>query len=299
MYRKTRTTSVFVIFGTLVGMTARVASIHFAPLTATRSIYGGIYDIPAVPLGTDPVVIEIEDKVQRDEGPVSSGPGGGRRQQLVYHVDGYEIASDLIKEWSENGLGMTPEAHPGIWVVRDRVPVVKKDGSGNMQLDGFGKQIFRPATAEEAQAMWLEDEALAKACDRRYAEWCYIDGNRIAADVRQIQFIPRNYKRAARQYGLQADWLKEGAALEVFPCPSCSKVISKTAMVCPHCTGVVDIDRYAAREAEKEAAVRKARLALDAPPVVAVPPVEASPKEFKTRAFGLRPPTPEPASVGV
>lgn len=278
-------------------MTAKVASIHFAPVKADRSIYGGNYKMPEVALGAVPVILELHDKVQRDEGPVSMGPGGGRRAQLRYHVDGYEIASDLIKEWTENGLGMTPEARPGIWLIRDRVAVVKDDGSGHMELDGFGKQVFRSATAEEAKAMWDEDVEMNRLADRRYAEWCYTEGNRIAADARNIQFIPLNYKRAARQYGLQADWLREGAALEVAPCPSCTKVISKHAIVCPACQGVVDMARYAAREAEKQAAVRNAVSSLDAVPPA---PPALKPLGTKTGAFGLgqRPPVTEPATVG-
>lgn len=243
-------------------MTARVASIHFAAVKADRSIYGGMYNMPAVPLGGFPMVIEIEDKVQRDEGPISLGSGSGKRAQLRYHVDGFDIATDIVSEWSTSGLGMTPAAHPGIWVVRERLPVTKIDPDTRKEeyvMDGFGHQVFRPATSDEAKAMWDEDLAAAKQADRRYAEWCYIDGNRIASDARLIQFIPENYKRAARQYGLQADWLKEGAALLVKPCPSCTKIISQSAMVCPHCNEPVDLPRYAAWEAEKAAAIRDAK----------------------------------------
>ncbi len=245
----------------------RIASIHYAPVKALRIYRGHPYEIKGVALNTPPLLLETHDIVQRDEGPVTTGPGGGKRQVLQYPVLGEEIARCLVAEWTENGLGMTPDSHPGIWVVRDRIPVMKKDplsGEEVADLDVFGKQVFRSATAEEAVQMWEDDIATARRVDRAYAEWCYVDGNRIAADIRNIQFIPKNYKLAARQYGLEADWLKEGAALEVRPCISCTKVISKRAIVCPHCQQVVDFERYAAMQVQKDQALRDAKKSLQA-----------------------------------
>jgi len=240
---------------------ARVCSIAFCEAKAERSIYGGYYYMPPVPLGDKPYILDVADKVQRDEGPVSTGPGDGKRQQLRYHVDCYHIALDIVSQMTQHGLGMTPAAHPGIWIIRDRLPLVTADDKGNTTpvFDGFNQQMFRPATTEEMQAMWDEDLIAARKADRAYAEWCYIDGNRIAADVRNIQFIPRNYKLAARQYGLEADWLKEGAALEVKPCVYCTKIISKRAIVCPHCQQVNDNERYAAMQVSRDNAVREAK----------------------------------------
>lgn len=241
-------------------MITRVASIHFAPVEAERSIYGGYYKMPIVPLGTAPEILIVTDKVQRDEGSISLGPGGGKRAQLRYHVDSYDIAVCIVNQWTLNGYGMTPQRHPGIWIVRERLPETQiVDGKEQFVMDGFGKQVFRAATKEEAAAMWLEDLAANKLADRAYAEWCFVDGNRIASDARNIQFIPENYKRAARHYGLQAEWLKEGAALMVAPCPRCTKIISQHAIICPQCNEPVDLQRYAMWEAEKAAAIRDAK----------------------------------------
>lgn len=240
-------------------MLTRVASIHFAPVKAERSIYGGYYALPAVPLAGDPAIIEVADRVQHDEGPITSGPGGGRRQPLHYAVYGHEIAADIVGQWTSNSLGMTPDSHPGIWVVRDAIHATRIDQNGDeiALLDGFNKQVFRPATPEEAKRMWTEDVANARRADRAYAEWCYIKGNEIASDARMIQFVSRNYKLAARQYGLEADWLREGAELEVRPCISCTRVISKRAIVCPLCQQVNDFERYAVLQAQKDNALRE------------------------------------------
>lgn len=281
-------------------MTARVASVHYAPVHADRSIYGGLYDMPAVALGADPAIIVIEDRVQRDEGPVSMGPGGGRRVQLRNHVDGYEIAFDIVSEWTTNGLGRNPQSHPGIWVIRDRMPVYRTDEFGKEQavMDGLtNKQVMRSATPEEATAMWAEDLASARAADRAYAEWCYLDGNRMAVNPIAVPLIPKMYKRAARQYGFEADWLKEGAAFEVAKCPMCDKVVSKATIVCPHCQQVVNLEAYAQREAQKQAAVRSAMAQADAhADRINKPGVASDP--LQPRAFRNNPAPPKPELVG-
>lgn len=241
-------------------MTVKIASIHFSPVHADRSIYGGMYDIPAVALGAEPAILVVEDKLQRDEGPYSTGPGGGRRVKLEYAVYGQEIARDIVGEWTQNGRGMTPDAHPGIWVVRDRIAVMKTEYGKEVPLiDVLGHQVFRQASYEETQRMWDEDLAMATSADRAYADWCFIDGNRVAADARMILFIPQAYKRAARQYGHQADWLKEGAAYSVAPCPHCTTIVPKSAMMCPKCTLPIDLQRYAAWEVQRTIAMTSAQ----------------------------------------
>lgn len=239
---------------------AKIASIYFAPVHGDRSIYGGIYDLPAVALGAEPAILVVEDKVQRDEGPYSLG-NNGRRVQNIWPVWADDICRDLVREWTAGGLGMTHDSHPGIWIVREKIAITKTDKDGTEQpvFDVMGSQIFRPATAEEASAMWEQDLAHNKVADKAYADWCFMEGNRIAADPRNIQFISKNYKRAAKQYGLAADWLKEGAATAVMPCPLCTKVIPKHSTVCQFCTGVVNVQAYALHQAQKDNALRLAK----------------------------------------
>lgn len=249
-------------------MLTRIASVYFAPVRADRSIYGGMYTMPAVVLNGEPVVLEVNDRVQHDEGPFELGQGG-RRAKLRYPVWGEEIAADILAEWTERGLGMTPDCHPGMWIARDRIALTKTDANGNqvMALDIFDKQTFRDATPAEKRAMWEEDMAFARVADRRYAEWCFLQGNGIAGEPRLIPFIPKNYKLGAQQYGFTAVWTKEGGE-QVAPCPHCQTVIPRASTVCPKCIQVIDVAAYAKFEATKELAMMQARrdLGLEARP---------------------------------
>lgn len=237
--------------------TCKVASTFFAPVRADRSAFGhGPYEIPAVPLGGSPVVITITDKIQREEGTYQYG-SRGKREKKQYLITGEAIAQDIVGEWTQNGVGMNPQCHPGIWVVRDRFPIT--DEHGVSLLDAENRALWRPATPEEQAAMWTEDLANNKAADRTYALDLFAKANAMAEDPRMIPYIAPNAKLAAKQYGLDADWLREGASLDVKSCPLCTKMIAQRAIVCPHCREVVDLDAHAQREVAKQAAVKSAR----------------------------------------
>jgi hypothetical protein len=236
-------------------MTARIASIYFAPLRAER-MYGGPYEVPAVPLGEPPAILTVEDRIQIEQGPYQLGSGGKRsRRQHLVRAD--TIARCLVTEWAANGVGMTPQCRPGVWVVRERVPVLNPDGTP--QLDGDGIALWRPATDEEQETMWLEDLAAARAADRAYANMLFTQANAMAEDPRRIPLIPKTARLAAQHYGLEAEWLHEDAAVNVKPCPYCTKVIPAKAIKCPKCTEIVDLEAYAQLEAQKAAAIKAAK----------------------------------------
>jgi len=258
-------------------VTCTIASVHFAPVKATRIYSGRPYEIPGVPLGGNPVLLGLEDITQHDEGPVSSGPGNNRRQKLRYIVTAQEQAFCLIREWTESGLGMDPERHPGLWVVRDRLPVTEIDkNTGNelFVLDEFGHQVFREADAEEKEEMWAEDLARNRRCDRAYGEWCWNEGNKISQDGKWNHLIPPNYRAAATHYGLDADWLKTAASVDAKPCPSCGKLGAKENFMCRYCQQPTDLERWAAWTAAKDramAAATEGHGKKPIPPPVSVP----------------------------
>jgi hypothetical protein len=234
---------------------ALIASIFFAPVRAER-IYGGPYEIPAVPPGADPVLLQVQDRVQIEEGPYTLGHGG-RRQKNRHLVSGESIARDIVNEWTGNGLGMTPQCRPGIWVVRDRIPLLLDNGVPATDADGYG--TWRPATEEERLAMWEEDLIAARIADHAYANMLFLAGNAMAEDPRLIPFVPKNARLAARQYGMTAEWLKENAALNVRPCPFCTKIISSGAIKCPSCSEIVNVEAYVALETQRNSAIKAAK----------------------------------------
>ncbi len=262
-------------------METKVASIHFAPVQAIRQYRGQLYTMPAAKLNGDPNIITTRDLFQNDEGPLN---GGTKRQKLQYLVKGEEIARCIVGEWTGStvvGVGMSPVRHPGIWIVRDKLPVIEtqqKIISGEnvtheekMVIDAAGTQVFRPATDEEREAMWAEDLAHARMADRAYAEWCWNEGNRIwlAWQRGSKEPVPREmppvYKLAAQHYGLDAEWLKEAASSNHIACPSCEKLISKTAMICQFCNEPPDLQRWAEWKARKDSALAAAVASVSGP----------------------------------
>lgn len=261
--------------------TALVASVHFYPVKAKRNYRGASYEIPAVPLNAEPAVIQTHSLIQRDWGPIMTGTN--KRQERRDPVLADEIARCLVNEWTVLGVKMTPDCRPGIWTVRERLPVIQSEQKivdGNMitfeermMLDGENKQLFRDATDAERKAMWDEDLASARAADRSYAEFCWNDGNRIWDRDKHTQLIPPMYRAAAKQYGLNADWLKEAASSEALPCPRCGTLGSKFTFICAKCLQPTNLEKWAAFEAEKAAAMAEASRPTrrPLPPPVSIP----------------------------
>ncbi len=257
--------------------TSRIASVHFAPVSVNRNYNSKPFQIPAIAFGAQPNILSVHDLIEKDWGSISNGPGGNRRQELRYLVLGEEIARDLVGEWTEHGRGMNPECHPGIWMVRDRLPVMETDPKTDVEsavLDGFGKQTYRDPSPEEMARMWEEDLLNARRADRLYAEWCWADGNRIAEKTKDYQLVPPNYKHAARHYGLDADWLRQAAAIDSRPCPHCGKLGPKQYFICQFCQQPVDMARWAEFQVQKESALKNA---IRVPVVAPVPPREPAP----------------------
>jgi hypothetical protein len=246
-------------------MDTRIASISFQPFEATRNYRTAGYRMPAVPLGAPPVFITCRDLIQRDWGAMI--PGTQKRTQHRWLVLGEEIARCLVREWAESGLGMDPYRHPGVWVVRDKVPVTERvpkavDNKGDLTFeerlvkDDEGQQEFRELTADEQRQTFEQDLFAARAADRAYAEYCWSEGTKISREGKFNYLIPPNYRLAAKQYGLDAEWLREAAAIDSRPCPSCGKLVAKSSFVCMHCQQPTDLERWAAWSAQKEAALR-------------------------------------------
>ena len=236
-------------------MVTQVASIYFAPVKAER-MYGGPYELPAVPHGSSPARLEVNDRVQIEQGPYQLGQGGrrSRRQHLVL---GQTIARDIVAEWTANGVGMTPQCHPGIWVVREMIPQTKSDGTPEVDADGIA--LWRAAEPHERKLMWDQDYETAKIADRAYASMLFLQASAMAEEPKLIPLIPQTARLAAKHYGLDAEWLREHAALNVRECPYCTKVIPAKAIKCPRCAEIVDVEAYALLEIQKQSTLKLAK----------------------------------------
>jgi hypothetical protein len=221
-------------------MTTKVASVHFALVRAERIYRGEAYELPAVEANAQPALLTVTDEIQRWEGPYSGSTGKGRSKHSTL-IHGEDIARDIVNQWTTGGVHMGATCHPGIWVVREQIPLVNEKGASVRDADGRAQ--WRPATDAEQKSMWAEDLAEAKAADAAYAQALFDYANSRAQDPRLIPFIPKNCRLAAERYGLQAEWLRPNAGTQR-ACPFCQKFIPANAVKCPNCQEVVDQAQY-------------------------------------------------------
>lgn len=237
-------------------MKVRVASVHFAGLYADRSTYGGIFYLPAVPLNSEPAIIDIDTHRQVERGGFETSNNRRQRSVHKYVIEAIDIARDIVNQWAYNGLGMFDGQRPGVWLVRDFIPEIGEKGVQIVDADGKG--VFREATPQQRKEMFAEDLAANRKADIEYSRWCVMEGNRIAQDVRTIQFIPERYKMAAENLGMQTSWMKPtSATLEMKTCQYCTSVIPTRAVVCPKCQQIADFEEFGRLEAQKQAVAQK------------------------------------------
>jgi hypothetical protein len=230
-------------------MAAKIASVHFAALHATRQ--GKVFVTQPVKLGGDPFIINVEDDIQIERGPYMESIDKKRRSTHKYPVTGFDRANDIVKEWAHSGLGMNPTCRPGVWVVRELLPVLNELGQQEMDADNIG--LTRLAEREEMRQMFEEDLIANRAADVEYARWLIGEGNAQAQDPRLIRFIPSKAKLAVEHLGMTTEWMKPGAgALEMKSCIYCSSIIVKRAVICPKCQQVVDAGEFARLKLEQQ-----------------------------------------------
>jgi hypothetical protein len=228
-------------------MVKQIASIHFETKIAKRDAYAGNFMLPAVPKGGEPAVIAIPDHVQREQGTYTEG-----RQLRRYTVRGEEIARDILAEWTEQAIGMTPHCHPGIWIVRDVVPVLLDNGQPEISAER--ESVVRLANDAERAQMWNEDLQAARTADANWAEYLIERGDILARKIEERVLITPSMRAAAIHYGRERDWLHALKDTDVQACPYCTTMVPVHAVVCPKCTQVVNPDAWARLELLKSAA---------------------------------------------
>jgi hypothetical protein len=223
-------------------MTKTISSIYFIPCHAERHKYAGIFDVPAVPKGEKPFLLTVTDHVEMEQQPHIVGG-----HQIPRQILGEEIAACVVKEWAENGLGMSPECGPGIWVVRDTIPLTNE--LGVLQIDPLtGRARNRMATDAERAAMWAEDLAFNIARQERWGEYLIGQGDILDADPNKKMaiLISPAMRAAAQYYGRAVKWLDRKIKHDDRrQCPFCLESIATATVICTHCKQVVDQKRYA------------------------------------------------------
>ena len=245
-------------------MSKKIASIYFSEVEARRPLYGGYFKLPVVAKGEKPFILTIHDTVQRSQDP---SPDGRTKITNRYPVTAREIAEDIMREWTRETVGMTPDCCPGIWIVRDEAPVTN-DGSdpklptGTPKFDADGNPLWRAVTKEEADANMEEDTEAARIRNANWGDYLIRQGDVLAEDPKQWVLISKLMRTACRYYGRERDWLQELKDSDIKHCWSCTKTIPIQAAKCPNCHEIVDMERYLAEKARQDSMLEAAGVEL-------------------------------------
>lgn len=220
-------------------MTKTVATIYYESRNLTRSLYGGNFHVPAVAKGGKPFLLEVRDHNQPEKQPHIVG---GRIVPRT--ITGEEIAADIIQHWTTGVLGMTGDVRPGIWVVRDTIPMLEDNGTPIR--DVYGIVQSRPATEAEKAAMWAEDLAENVACQARWGDFNILQGEVYATDTntKMRLLINPTMKASATYYGREVEWSDELKHDDRKLCQFCGKSIARGIVKCQFCHEIVDRAAY-------------------------------------------------------
>lgn len=203
-----------------------IASIWPIALRADRPLYGGLFKIPAVPMGADPELLFVEHHQEILEVPVT-------HKKVSQTITSAEIAHCIWNQWSGNGLFMDTESGPGVWILKlpgDRLPDVDNPGEVAMAV-----QYGLPE---------------AKARQRLYADRKVKHADEMYRDTKTSKAIDDTTKLLCKYYGYERDWLNDLKDHDVAVCPICKKVNEGGALKCQNCHATLDAYALARQEAQ-------------------------------------------------
>lgn len=231
--------------------TAHVATIHWWQHTVDRKQFCfGVFTIPACAPNKAPLLVEVKDKTQVEEGPYIESSNRSQRSKRRYPETGQVIARDIVLALTSFGTGMTFSCHPGIWVVRESMPLlhdedVLDDGGrrlfsrGEQQKDADGTGLWREASAEERDSMWKEDLEANRQADAAYAEYLIAAANSMEEKKWATWIMPVT-RAAAAHYGITTEWNSRAGALEREACMHCGEMVIRGVAECRFCHKVLN-----------------------------------------------------------
>jgi hypothetical protein len=259
-------------------MTKTLCSIYFSKLEPVeRPLYQGKFSLPVVKRGESPAFLTIKDHYQVENLPYFAGTGNnGKPIQTRTTITGEQIAADCLAHWTAHHPEMSPQCGPGIWMVRDLIPIM---GDNGVQLKDENGPVTRPATPDEKAQLFAEDLAAAQMRQDAWAEKAVTAGDIASDNPKAIAWIAQFCKDSVDYLGMERDWRKGLRAGDVKPCPVCTKSVSARALKCPHCQEIIDTEGHANFLVRQEEATSAAKARIKSgrvlPPPVANPQVAA------------------------
>lgn len=166
------------------------------------------FTLKPVKRGQKPFVLEVYDSFEEVLDVVgSSGAKPGEKPRISKPVPVEVIVEDLLNHWTGGLFNVPPGAKPGIMEVINSAPSQKE----LFQMD---------------------------AQQTLYFEYLFTEGERLHKE-NNWKDITETMRLAAEYLGYSRVWSNRSIARETDPCPFCTTMIPRAALVCPTCQHVV------------------------------------------------------------
>lgn len=245
--------------------TVKVASIF--PLERSLHKPGfhpkSIWTTPGVKKGSPPAIIEFGpswENVFRG-GATDRDPRGIVTQE---NWSGLQVANDFIK--CHFIIGLKDGGLPGLWVVghldtehsraiqalNDEVDMLAKE-----ERDFDRQSTLKLEIADMEKSRWVREVAHATRHQTIFFENWFNWAESLAANGKRDDII-EGHRIAAEWIGAKGrSWQKEPGREALKDCPYCFTPINMQAVICAHCTRVIDPVKYARMQNEESDVMAK------------------------------------------
>lgn len=155
---------------------------------------------------------------------------------VSYPVLAFDLAKSIADDYKKSATYVEPDAYPGVFVVQDVFgekpgPGDVKYYTGSDETLKFAKKFEKEYTdAKTKQYNWLKKQV--QVADKSFAK---------SSNYAEISTLQR---QAAKLLRLERPWSKEIKPEDFKNCPFCMSFLEPAAVVCLHCSNVVDVEKY-------------------------------------------------------
>lgn len=144
------------------------------------------------------------------------------RGSIPIPVSAKEVAEAIVADYIRAAMFADGAVHPAIFCTPGEFSKDEVEEDEDL-MEEFKRQL-------ESQTLWFK--RLAKEADDDWQK------------NRQHKNISIVHRKAAEWLSLEREWAKEANPNDIVPCVFCTSHISRSAIVCPVCTNVLDKARY-------------------------------------------------------
>lgn len=191
------------------------------------------FRLTPVPRGDKPFILPVYDSFEQvlDVMAMSGNQGNPQKPRQSKPVPVEEIIGDVISMWTGRLANVPDGAKPGVGEVHLLDKQVAEFQRTGVLPDSVVNSKFSGIPQEEYQQLITQQTA--------YFEYWFSQAELVhARDPQSLQAhgqITETMRLAADWLGHRRPWTNKDYVLENEPCPLCTALVPKTAVVCPTC----------------------------------------------------------------